>query len=479
MTSITAAACYLFISSSSLSSTKPTSNGGNNRSAIKTTATYSTVQSFPFNNLPYILSSLSSIQTNYGNRNHHHYGEDDTKKLSTSLMLATSTHLQNHNHNFHRRTYKTKADLYFQKYDQIPKPIIMHANLEHLLQNDKRILGFGTTTMSKTKTAPSATKATKATNFTSSSTTTTETKNQNNNILIIGDVHGCLTELQTLIHNAVIEHNDNHLFKCIVLVGDLCNKGPYSKEVIQFVRRQKNWYCVRGNHDDGALSVMIGDEGRRKKSYDWIPKNNNNINIDGEGKMDSNQDQHQFESCISDKDVEFLSNIPYTITIPKWFWKNNDQDINHNIDEDVIIVHAGLIPNVPLELQDIKTMVTIRDIVVSKDNDQHKHEPQLEDESDDKDSKTRLYSYYDRQDDHNNSISTSYTIQPWAKVWNGPQLVIFGHDAKRGIQIEDYAIGLDSGCTYGKKLSGIILPRKDIVSVDAEMIYCPIIKKKQ
>lgn len=55
--------------------------------------------------------------------------------------------------------------------------------------------------------------------------------------------------------------------------------------------------------------------------------------------------------------------------------------------------------------------------------------------------------------------------------------VIFGHDAKRGVQNEDFAIGLDSGCCYGKELTGIILPEKEFVSVKALREYCQINKE--
>ena len=92
----------------------------------------------------------------------------------------------------------------------------------------------------------------------------------------------------------------------------------------------------------------------------------------------------------------------------------------------------------------------------------------------------------------------------------GPERIIFGHDAKRGIQRygkhspnigyshcddnvnsladangsennelegDDWAIGLDSGACYGGSLTGIILPQRELVSVKALRKYCPISKK--
>ena len=55
-------------------------------------------------------------------------------------------------------------------------------------------------------------------------------------------------------------------------------------------------------------------------------------------------------------------------------------------------------------------------------------------------------------------------------MWQGPELVIFGHDAKRGLQQEEYAIGLDSGYVYGKKLTGMILPERQCLIKKKEVI---------
>ncbi|SCV74755.1 BQ2448_7784 [Microbotryum intermedium] len=45
-----------------------------------------------------------------------------------------------------------------------------------------------------------------------------------------------------------------------------------------------------------------------------------------------------------------------------------------------------------------------------------------------------------------------------------PLQVIYGHWAGRGLDVQNYSIGLDSGCVYGKRLSALVLPLSGVGS---------------
>ena len=205
---------------------------------------------------------------------------------------------------------------------------------------------------------------------------------------VVGDVHGCLGELEALLKVAGVTADDSLIF-----VGDLVAKGPDSQGVVQLARERKA-LAVLGNHDDAVLNARE--------------------------KTDVNRHHVQVAQSLATADWQYLERLPLWVDLP---------------DENALVVHAGLLPKVSLDQQPRHLLLNMRSI----------------------------------RDD--GTGSTRIEAHPWATRWPGPRFVVFGHDAVRGLQQERYATGLDTGCVYGKELTGLWLMERRLVSVKAQRVW--------
>ncbi len=337
--------------------------------------------------------------------------------MGAALSLALCSH--NNNNNDYRftsqskeqsliRTRETYVDAYFETHHCAPKPFRDHVVLRKY--DDERLEKGDLVAL----------------------------PNENNSakgVLVIGDVHGCYDELEMLLEKGVKE-NDDIPFEAIIFVGDLVNKGPESARVIRKVRLTEGMFAVRGNHDDGAIAAAAGDWARRKKKkYSWV--------LEGE-KLSADHNAGENErTVLSDEDLIWMSNLPYTIRVP-WLTLNVDSGTT----SEIIIVHAGFVKDIEIEKQQVCDMLTLRELI----------------EVDGKLQNTQKINDNSRGSDKSEA-------NPWAQMWSGPEHVIFGHDARRGLQLKKYATGLDSGCVYGGKLTGLILPQRRLICVKAKKEY--------
>lgn len=60
----------------------------------------------------------------------------------------------------------------------------------------------------------------------------------------------------------------------------------------------------------------------------------------------------------------------------------------------------------------------------------------------------------------------------WHTYYQGTKSVFYGHWAIQGLHFENNTYGLDSGCVYGRHLTGIWADSKDYVQVPAKKAYC-------
>lgn len=213
--------------------------------------------------------------------------------------------------------------------------------------------------------------------------------------LFIGDVHGCLEELEALLDACRWTKTDR-----VVLVGDLVAKGPSSHGVVQ-AARELNAKAVMGNHDRHLLRI------RRKETP---PKPFRTEHLEAAAQL-------------TEADWDWLSALPYTLAFP---------------DLEVMVVHAGFVPGVPVKEQQEFDLLNLRSIT-SEGKPAYRADDGI----------------------------------PWASVWKGPEHVVFGHDAKRGLQQHPFATGLDTGCVYGGSLTALVYPERRLLSVKAKKAYAP------
>lgn len=239
--------------------------------------------------------------------------------------------------------------------------------------------------------------------------------------LIVGDVHGCLDELNELIDKALPNYDPST--DMIFFVGDLVAKGPLSWEVCDRVR-ELGGHAVLGNHDQYVLKCA---EHLGKLNDLKLLKPDSTVdysclaNLPCPEPVTPKFPHYALTLKASLEQLEFLSTLPLTITIPFY---------------NIIIVHAGLKPQIPLCDQNPFDLLRMRHIL-----------------------------------DDGSTTDKSGVGQPWASKWSGKEFVVFGHDAMKRLQVYDHALGLDTGCCFGDKLTGYLLPEKSIISVNAKRNY--------
>ena len=82
--------------------------------------------------------------------------------------------------------------------------------------------------------------------------------------IFIGDVHGCIEELEELLNQASYNASKDRL----IYLGDLINKGPNSLEVLKLVKDQ-NCEILMGNREQ---HVIEGPESKKSLPYKgWLP----------------------------------------------------------------------------------------------------------------------------------------------------------------------------------------------------------------
>ena len=82
--------------------------------------------------------------------------------------------------------------------------------------------------------------------------------------IFIGDIHGHYDGLMRLLEAVDPGHEDQVYF-----VGDLIDRGPQSRQVVEYVR-QNGHQCVMGNHEQLLLEAFPNGEAHMPAFQGWL-----------------------------------------------------------------------------------------------------------------------------------------------------------------------------------------------------------------
>lgn len=236
-------------------------------------------------------------------------------------------------------------------------------------------------------------------------------------LVFVGDVHGCREELEHLLKKTSFDKKHDHL----VLTGDMIAKGPDSPGVISLAEKL-GASCVRGNWEDKLLLSIAESQEPHLTNLpgpDESPDRKTDF-LDETSFSHGDYKLRKLAKSFKKHQIAYLQQCPVILRI------GNVPNLG-----EFAVVHAGLVPDIPLENQDPFHVMNMRTINL----------------------KTRI-------------PSSKHSGTPWEKFWNHQQRkkqeherlsVVYGHNRKKGLNLQEFTFGLDSGCVSGGKLTALVV----------------------
>ena len=274
-------------------------------------------------------------------------------------------------------------------------------------------------------------------------------------LIFVGDIHGCTEELTHLLQKVNFDKHTDHL----IATGDTVSKGPDNKGVLEKLLHL-DAQSVRGNHEDRLLTAakdLLGTD------------------TDPESPVATSKGYHKDHKILESlkhRHIQYLRDMPLMLRVPAL------PQAPKSKARDFIVVHAGLVPFVPLERQDPFFVMNMRSI------DQKTHVPSEVRETKKGNPKpwykvwnwymsklcvgksTKGYHVYSYADWVEEKMSQSWlgVFKSKRKQSVKPHVVVYGHDSKSGLQTHPWSKGLDSGCVGGGELTAMVLDAKGTMS---------------
>lgn len=228
----------------------------------------------------------------------------------------------------------------------------------------------------------------------------------------IGDIHGMYDKLKEMIVK-IKEDAKNHpgIIKHLVFLGDYINRGPESKQVIEFLRQKPGLsefdvHCLKGNHEQMTLKILTPPL-NANNVYRWTNSAGGNATLESYGWYGWSEKPSIKEVT---KKIQSLGN----------FMASNELFRKHlswmailptsYVTPEHIFVHAGIKPGVALDKQQDQHLLWIRN------------------------------GFLDHPDPH-----------------PGNRTVIHGHTREKDPKITSNRIGIDTSAYAGGQLTCVVL----------------------
>ncbi|MBB0231181.1 AAA family ATPase, partial [Streptomyces calidiresistens] len=238
---------------------------------------------------------------------------------------------------------------------------------------------------------------------------------------LIGDVHGCLPELVTLLTRLgwVIARDGRERAvgarhpegRTAVFVGDLVDRGPDSPGVVELVagmRASGDALCVVGNHEDKLARALAGRNVRRGHGLELT--------------LEQLAEREAAEPGFTDRVRAFLAELPDHLRLA---------------GGELVVAHAGL----PERYHGRTSR------------------------------RARAHALYGATTGGRDEYGLPVRL-PWAEDHRGAAEVVYGHTPVLRARWVNRTICLDTGCVFGGELTALRWPEREVVSVPAEREWC-------
>ncbi len=239
---------------------------------------------------------------------------------------------------------------------------------------------------------------------------------------VIGDVHGCRSELETLLVRLGYEITRDESGRPVdavhpagrraVFVGDLVDRGPDSPGVLRLVMgltAAGHGFCVPGNHENKLVRAL---DGRQVQVSHGLAETLEQLAAEGDD---------------------------FTVTVREWCRGL----VSHLVLDDgrLVVAHAGL-----KEAYHGRASGRVRSFALYGDTTGETDEF---------------------------GLPVRY---PWAGDYRGRAMVLYGHTPTPVPEWVNNTMCLDTGCVFGGHLTALRYPEKEVVQVPAEQVWYESVK---